>query len=109
MIIEENNMRKPFVFSLLFVAALLLGACHGDSTSPATPTTTATPIATLAPTSTPIASVRSITDTKTIENKDGSTTVVTMYSGGSKSEVRTFRSGHLARVSRDTSATGTRT
>jgi hypothetical protein len=102
-------MKNAFVFSSLFATALLLSACHGDSTSTPAPSTTATPLATVAPTNTPLAIIRSITDTKTIENKDGSTTVVTMYSDGSKSEVRTFKSGHLARVARDTSASGTRT
>ncbi|MEP7337692.1 MAG: hypothetical protein ABI977_08085 [Acidobacteriota bacterium] len=101
-------MQKAFVFSSLFTAALLLGACQSDS-SPATPTTTATPMATVAPTNTPLAIIRSVTDTKTVENKDGSTTVVTMYSDGSKSEVRTFKSGQVAKVTRETPSTGPRT
>ncbi|MEO6725655.1 MAG: hypothetical protein ABIP14_10200 [Blastocatellia bacterium] len=102
-------MQKAFMSSSLFAAALLLGACQGDSTSTPAPSTTATPIATVAPTNTPLAIIRSVTDTKTIENKDGSTTVVTMYSDGSKSEVRTFKSGRVAKVTRDTPSTGART
>lgn len=102
-------MKKAFVFSSLFATALLLGACHSDSTSTPAPSTTATPIATVAPTNTPLAIIRSITDTRTVENKDGSTTVVTMYSDGSKSEVRTFKSGQVAKVTRETPSAGPRT
>ncbi|MDQ3013956.1 MAG: hypothetical protein M3X11_25045 [Acidobacteriota bacterium] len=102
-------MKKAFMSSSLFATALLFGACSSDSTSTPTPSTTATPVATVAPTNTPLAIIRSVTDTKTIENKDGSTTVVTMYSDGSKSEVRTFKSGRLAKVTRDTPSAGVRT
>ena len=99
-------MKKLFVSSALFTVALMFGACSSDSTQPST---MSTPVATVTPTSTPLAIIRSITETKTIANKDGSTTVLTSYSDGSKSEVRTFKTGRLAKVTRDTPATGART
>src|SRR5262249_55442036 len=64
---------------------------------------------TVTPTGTPMASARTITGTTTVENKDGSRTVVINYSDGSKTEIRTFQSGRLSKVTRETSATGTRT
>ena len=103
-------MKKGFVFSLFLGATLLTGACSSnDTANTATPTTTITPLASITPNSSPVAMMRTVTDTRTIENKDGSTTVVTMYSDGSKSEVRTFKNGRLVKVTRETPVTGTRT
>lgn len=103
-------MRKTFVFSSLFAMGTLLGACHSETaTNTTTPTTTVTPLSSPAPTATVLAVVRSITGTNSIENKDGSTTLVTSYSDGSKTEVRTFKSGRLTQVRRETTATGVRT
>ncbi len=103
-------MQKAFVMSSLFAAALLLGGCHStDTASTTAPTTTITPLTSVTPINSPVAIMRTVTDTRTVENKDGSTTVVTMYSDGSKSEVRTFKNGRLARVTRETPVTGTRT
>lgn len=102
-------MRNSFVITLLFAGAMLLGACNSDSSNVAPATTTPTPMETASPAGTPIAGMRTITGTNTIENKDGSTTVVTNYSDGSRTEVRTFKNGRLARVTRETNAAGART
>jgi hypothetical protein len=98
-------MMKSLVFSLILAAGLMLAGCTNDN---ATTTTTATtsPTISTAPTATPVPSAPTVTSTSTIENKDGSTTLVTNYSDGSKTEVRTFKSGRLATVTRQTSATG---
>ena len=96
-------MRKIIVSGFLFTAVLMLGGCNADSNNTAPATTTPTPVGT------PIASVRTVTSTNTVENKDGSTMVVTNYSDGSRTEVRTFRNGPLTRVTRESSADGTRT
>jgi hypothetical protein len=109
MVFEEEKMQKVLALSLLCAAAFAAGACNNDSGSSPAPSTTATPLASITPAGTPIASARTVTDTRTVENKDGSTTVVTTYSDGSKSEVRTFSTGRVARVTRDTSGTGVRT
>ncbi|MGE0128829.1 MAG: hypothetical protein AB7U82_12180 [Blastocatellales bacterium] len=99
-------MRKTIFSGVLIGAGLLLGACGANST---TATTAPSPTPAVASTSTPIASARTVTGTNTIENKDGSTTVVTHYSDGSKTEARTFKSGRLSTVTRETSAAGART
>jgi hypothetical protein len=52
---------------------------------------------------------RTATNTRTIQNPDGSTTVVTTWDNGTKSEERTFTSGRLARVTRSTDTVGRRT
>jgi hypothetical protein len=103
-------MRKTILFSSLFVLGTLLVACNSETaTNTPPPSTAITPLSSPAPTATVLAIVRSITGTNTIENKDGSTTVVTTYSDGTKSEVRTFKSGRLTEVRRETSAAGART
>jgi hypothetical protein len=109
-IFRRIKMRKTLVFSFLFVVGTLLVACHSETaTNTTTPTTTITPLSSVTPVGTPVASVRRITGTNTIENKDGSTTAVTTYSDGSKTEIRTFKSGRLTQVQRETSDSGTRT
>lgn len=100
-------MRKTYVTGLLFITGLLLAACQTTTPTNTTTTTSPTPVAVVTGAATPIAVVRSVTGTNTIENKDGSTTVVTNYSDGSKSEVRTFKTGRLTRVTRETPAGGT--
>jgi hypothetical protein len=52
---------------------------------------------------------RAVTGTTTAENRDGSKTVFINYSDGSRSEERAFRGGRLSKVTRETSANGTRT
>lgn len=99
-------MRKTFATSLLFITGLLLVACQTTTPTNTTTTTSPTPAAVVTGSGTPVAVVRSVTGTNTIENKDGSTTVVTNYSDGSKSEVRTFKAGRLTRVTRETPAGG---
>lgn len=99
-------MWKTIFSGALLAAGLLFGACAADST---TTTTAPSPTPTVTPTSTPIASARTVAETNTVVNKDGSTTVVTSYSDGSKSEVRTFKSGRISTITRETSSTGTRT
>ncbi|HMX30009.1 MAG TPA: hypothetical protein PKC13_30785 [Blastocatellia bacterium] len=103
-------MRKTFLFSSLFALGTLLVGCDSEtSRNSPTPTTTVTPLMSPTPAGTPLAIIRSITGTQTIENKDGSTTAVTTYSDGSRTEIRTFKNGKLTQVQRDTSATGERT
>ena len=95
-------MRKILTFTLL-LGGLIFTACDPHSS----PAPTTTPTATIVPS--PTVMPRTIVSTNTIQNKDGSTTVVTAYSDGSKTEVRTFRSGRLARVTRITDPSGART
>lgn len=97
-------MKKLFTLTIMILGGMGLTACE-PATSPTTPTTT--PTATIAPS--PTALPRAAVNTSTIENKDGSTTVVTTYNDGTKSEVRTFKTGKLARVTRTTDASGART
>ena len=95
-------MKILFRLALIMTGGLALMACEPAS-SPVTPT----PTATVAPS--PTALPRAAVSTSTIENKDGSATVVTTYNDGTKTEVRTFKTGKLARVTRTTDASGTRT
>lgn len=99
-------MRKIFAIGFLLVTGLLLAACETTTPTNTSTTTSPTPVAAVTGASSPIAIVRSVTGTNTIENKDGSTTVVTSYSDGSKTEVRTFKTGRLTRVTRETPAGG---
>jgi hypothetical protein len=95
-------MRKIIFSVALFATGLLLVACTANSdTMRASSTPEATPTG---PTG-----ARAVTGTTTVENKDGSRTVVINYSDGSRSEERTFKSGRLSKVTRETSANGTRT
>lgn len=100
-------MRKLFAISLLLLTGSTLAACETKTTTnTATTTASSTPVAIVTGSSTPLAVLRSVTDTKTVENKDGSTTVVTSYSDGSKTEERTFKTGRLTKVTRETPAGG---
>jgi len=95
-------MRKIIVSGVLLAAGSLFGACAAGSGTTATapaPTPAAAPAGTAA---------RTVSATNTVENKDGSITTTINYSDGSKSEVRTFRSGRLSTARRETSATGGR-
>ncbi len=96
-------MRKILTFALGITAGLVSMACEPSSTT--TPTTT--PTATIAPS--PTVLPKAAISTNSIENKDGSTTVVTIYNDGTKTEVRTFKAGKLARVTRTTDASGAKT
>lgn len=97
-------MRRVITIITLTAAGMFAGCNGADG-----PTTTPTPApsATVLPSGTPVA-IRTVTTTETINNKDSSTTIVTLYSDGSKSEVRTFKTGKLSKVVRDTSIDGTR-
>jgi hypothetical protein len=94
-------MRKIIFSVALLATGLLFVACAANSD---TMTASSTPAVT--PTGTPGARV--ITETTTAENRDGSRTVVVNYSDGSRSEERTFKSGRLSKVTRETSANGAR-
>jgi hypothetical protein len=104
-------MRKAFVFAVVS-SAMAIAGCYS---APETTTPTPTPVvATPTPTATPEVAVTTptpaVTSTRTIKNKDGSTTVEYLHVDGSKTEVRTFptSSTHsVAKVSRTTSSTGT--
>ena len=100
-------MHTKHLLGLLLVSGLL-SACESTNQPPAspspTPTLSSSPVAVVSPTVAP----RTVATTRTIENKDGSTTVATIYSDGSSSEERTFKSGRLSRVRRDTAADGAR-
>jgi hypothetical protein len=94
-------MRKIIFSAALLATGLLFVACgenSGTMTASSTPETT--------PTGT--TGARAVTGTTTVENGDGSKTVVINYSDGSRSEERTFKSGRLSKVTRETSANGTR-
>src|SRR5688572_12507817 len=95
-------MRKIILSVALFATGLLFVACAANSdtmTASSTPEVTPT-----GPTG-----ARAVTGTTTAENSDGSRTVVINYSDGSRSEDRTFKSGRLSKVTRETSANGART
>lgn len=101
-------MHTKSLMGLLLLTGLL-SACEPVSNSPALPSPTPTlgsPAVTPSPVTAP---TRTATNTRTIENKDGSTTLVTTYSDGTTSEERTFKSGRLTRVTRNTDAAGQRT
>jgi hypothetical protein len=90
----------------LLLLSGLLSACEQISNSPAVPSPTPAVVIVTSPT---VAPVRTVTNTRTIENKDGSITLVTTYNDGTISEERTFKSGRLVRVARNTNAAGQRT
>jgi hypothetical protein len=94
-------MRKIILSAALLATGLLFVACAANS---GTMTASSTPEAS----PTEPTGARSVTGTNTVENSDGSTTVVINYSDGSRSEERTFKSGRLSKVTRETSANGTR-
>jgi hypothetical protein len=100
-------MRKAILFSAVLAIGLALAGCATETATTTTAPVTS-PTITTAPTATPMPAVRTVTGTSTIENKDGSTTLVTNYSDGSKTEVRTFKRGRLTTVTRETSADGSR-
>jgi hypothetical protein len=96
-------MRNKSLIALLLLTGLIAACNTNGGNEPVTPAPAMTPVA--SPTMAP----RTVANTSTVENRDGSTTVVTHYSDGTKSEVRTFKTGRLARVTRETNATGQRT
>jgi hypothetical protein len=94
-------MRKIILSAAIFATGLLFVACAANSdTMRASSTPETTPTGTTG--------ARAVTGTTTVENGDGSKTVVINYSDGSRSEERTFKSGRLSKVTRETSANGTR-
>jgi len=94
-------MRKIILSIALIAAGLLFVACGANSdTMRASSTPETTPTGTTG--------ARAVTGTTSVENGDGSKTVVINYSDGSRSEERTFKSGRLSKVTRETSANGTR-
>jgi hypothetical protein len=99
-------MRRLFTM-IAIAGAGFAAACNGTDGPTTVPTPA--PSATVLPTGSPVAIKRTVTTTETLGNKDGSTTVVTLYSDGSKSEIRSFKTGKLTRVVRETSIDGTRT
>jgi len=101
-------MHTKMMMGLLLLSGLLAGceSMHQPPASPSpTPTLSSSPVAVVSPT----VAAPTVATTRTIENKDGSTTVATIYSDGSSSEERTFKSGKLTRVTRKTSPAGERT
>jgi hypothetical protein len=99
-------MKNQGLIALLLLIGLA-SACH-DTNEPVStaPAPAMTPVASPSMVALP---ARTVSNTSTMENKDGSTTVVTTYSDGTKSEVRTFKTGRLSRVTRATNAAGQRT
>lgn len=94
-------MRKIIFSAALVAAGALFVACAANSdTMRASSTPEVTPTGTNG--------ARAVTGTTAADNRDGSTTVVINYSDGSRSEERTFKSGPLSKVTRETSANGTR-
>jgi hypothetical protein len=101
-------MHTKSLMGLLLLSGLL-SACTPINNTPASPSPTPT-LGSPAVTATPVPSpTRIVTNTRTIENKDGSSTLVTTYSDGTTSEERTFKAGRLSRVTRNTNAAGQRT
>jgi hypothetical protein len=94
-------MRKIILSAAILATGLLFVACAANSdTMRASSTPETTPTGTTG--------ARAVTGTTIVENGDGSKTVVINYSDGSRSEERTFKSGRLSKVTRETSANGTR-
>ena len=93
-------MKRIWRAGLLLGPALLVSACAGttETVAPTPSPTVAVPSPTVAP--------PTVTETKTINNRDGSTTVVKTYSDGSKTEHRSFKTGDVAVVKRVTTASG---
>ena len=91
-----------FLLTLLFVMS---GCGTGNESASSTPSPSPAAVVVVSPTPVPI----TVVDTKNIANKDGSTTVVTTFSDGSKREDRIFTRGEVTRVRRSTSAAGVRT
>jgi hypothetical protein len=99
-------MKRVVNLGILLASLLVISGCgSGTESASPTPSPSATAVVVVSPTPVPIA----VVDTKTIANKDGSTTVVTTFSDGSKREDRVFTGGEIARVRRSTSATGAKT
>jgi len=94
-------MKTVSILTVLLIGGLMFAACESNST-----VTEVSPSPTVV--ASPTAMPRVATSTNSIENSDGSTTVVTTYSDGSKTEVRSFRTGKLASVSRTTDPSGAR-
>lgn len=103
-------MHTKSLMGLLLMSGLL-SACTSISNSPVSPSPTPTlgTPAVVIVTSPTVAPAPTVTNTRTIENKDGSTTLVTTYSDGTTREERTFKTGRLSRVTRNTNASGQRT
>lgn len=100
-------MKKAFLVASLLFTCLIIGACSDKTEAPST---APSPIAAaVSPTPAPTPAGPAVTETKTIENKDGSTTLVTMYSDGTKTELRTFKTGAILSVTRSTAADGSQT
>lgn len=91
---------RNIIFSIALLATgSLFVACAANSD---------TMTASSPPVGTGTSGARAITGTTTVENKDGSRTVVTNYSDGSRSEERTFKSGPVSKLRRETSTNGSR-
>jgi hypothetical protein len=99
-------MKNRGLIALLLLLGLTAACNTHEGNEPATTTPAVTPVASPAMVPSP---ARTVTNTSTVENRDGSTTVVAHYSDGTKSEVRTFKTGRLSRVTRETNAAGQRT
>lgn len=99
-------MKRVVNLGWILASLLAVSGCgtSNDSASPS-PSPSATAVAVASPTPVPI----TVVDTQNIANKDGSTTVVTTFSDGSKREDRIFTGGEITRVRRSTSSAGTRT
>ena len=103
-------MHTKSLMGLLLMSGLL-NACTSSGSPPVLPSPTptlGTPALVIVASPT-VAPVRIVTNTRTIENKDGSSTLVTTYNDGTITEERTFKSGRLTRVTRNTDAGGQRT
>jgi hypothetical protein len=101
-------MYTKTLLGLLLLSGTLSGCTTTEQpsgTASPTPVSESSPAAVVSATLAP----RTVALTRTIENKDGSTTVATIYSDGTTSEERTFKSGPLSRATRTTNAEGQRT
>lgn len=99
-------MKSTGLFALLLLIGLASACQNANEPVTTAPAPALTPVASPSMVAPP---ARTVSNTSTIENKDGSTTVVTTYSDGTKSEVRTFKTGRLSRVTRSTATAGPRT
>ncbi len=103
---KEDVMKRVVNLGFLQASLLIVSACgSGNESASPTPSPSAAAVVVASPTPVPI----TVGDTKTIANKDGSTTVVTTFSDGSKREERIFTRGEISRVRRSTSAAGAKT